>query len=759
MNPPDLRIWEAAAFVALAALVVAVPVYVARESNRRRAEPGADAAPATFLGRDACIDCHPEEYESWTGSDHDKAMAEATGETVSGDFDDATFEHNGIVSRFYRRDGRYFVATQGPGGTMAEFEIEYTFGFEPLQQYLVRFPGGRLQALSIAWDVERNEWFHLYPDQDIPPDDWLHWTRGGQNWNGMCAECHSTDLRKNFDPDTQTYATTWQEIDVSCEACHGPASRHVAWAEIEPMGRPSLPNYGLLVPTVGISSREQVELCAPCHSRRSELGDYDHTQTEMMDALLPSLLQEGLYYADGQILDEVYVYGSFLQSKMYRNDVRCSDCHDVHGLKPVKEGNDLCIQCHLADTYDSYEHHFHQKIYEDKPSDGALCVKCHMVERPYMVVDWRADHSFRRPRPDLTERIGTPNACTQGGCHDDKPLQWSLDAYLKWYGEARKPQYGTILAPGRDADPEALDGLVRLAEGTLYPAIVRATALSLLRQYPVDRTLRTFETALADDEVLLRYTAVDSLPPMDVDSLVRVVTPLLFDPVRLVRMQAAVTLTTVPLEKLKPYQQEAYEAALADYRDAMERSLDFASSGLNLAIVYENLGQPDLAEEAYLRALEVDDLFYPAKMNLALLLARQGRLEEAETLYRQVIEAYPDRYDAAYSLGLLLAEMNRAAEAVEFLEKAARGLPRESRVHYNLGLLLQQTGEADAAETALRHALDLEPDNLDVLYALADHYIKRGRLSDALPLADEMIRLHPEAAIGRDLKRWIENRL
>jgi len=228
-------------------------------------------------------------------------------------------------------------------------------------------------------------------------------------------------------------------------------------------GPPEVENYGLVIQTSGVASRVQVELCAPCHSRRTELGDYNHTRTAFLDNLVPVVLEEGLYYPDGQILDEVYEYGSFVQSKMFQNNVRCSDCHDVHRLTLLKEGNDLCLQCHRKDAYDSPEHHFHQMTFQGKPNEGARCVKCHMPERPYMIIDYRADHSLRVPRPDLTVKIGTPNACGQSGCHDDKPVTWIVDAYDRWYGKAKKPHYGTALAAGRAGKPEAQTELVRLA--------------------------------------------------------------------------------------------------------------------------------------------------------------------------------------------------------------------------------------------------------------------------------------------------------
>ena len=684
MTADPLAPWRIIGVVATAVIVLSVPAWLLRQGDTTSVTGDAGEAVATYVGRDVCRPCHEGADESWRGSDHDRAMAPADEETVLGDFDDVEFTSHGITSRFFRSDGRFMVRTQGPEGEMAEFEVTHTFGVEPLQQYLVPFPGGRLQCLNLAWDSDRGEWFDLNPDQVIPPDDWLHWTRAAQNWNGMCAECHSTNLKKGFDPKTRTYETTWSEIDVSCEACHGPGSLHVEWAGIQPMARPVVEDYALVVHTGGMSSIEQVELCGPCHSRRSELGDYDHSEVALLDNQIPSMLDEGLYFADGQILEEVYVWGSFTQSKMFANDVRCSDCHDVHSLKLIFEGNELCAQCHRADVYDTREHHFHKKIHEGQPSDGALCVKCHMPERPYMVIDERADHSIRIPRPDLSLAIGTPNACSQEGCHDDKPLQWSVDAFTKWYGEAKKPHYGTTLAAGREGRPEALGELVRMAGDELYPAIVRATALTLLVGYPGEDSARAFAFALVDEDALVRYTAVNNVLAPGPEELVELLAPLLLDPLRAVRMQAAVRLADAPEQLLKPYQREALGKALDEYGEAMTYSLDFSFAGHNLGNLAARLGEPVEAEGYYREAIAIDELFFPAKVNLAILLNSQGRNEEAESLLREVLEAYPEQYDVAYSMGLLLAEMGRYPEAEFWLARAAAGMPGHPGAERNL---------------------------------------------------------------------------
>jgi len=678
----SLERWQLIGLAALAAIVLLIPFYVLRRGSAP--DTPVAKAPPVFVGREACKSCHEPEFNSWLNSDHDKAMDVAADSTVLGDFNDVVFTSKGVTSRFFRRDGKFLVHTAGPGGEMADFEIAYTFGYDPLQQYLVPFPGGRLQCLTIAWDADEGHWFDLYPDTDIPDDDWLSWTGGGQNWNGMCAECHSTDLKKNFDPDTRTFNTTWFEIDVSCEACHGAGSDHVAWARIQPMARPDIENYGLAVKTGNLPAPDLVNLCAPCHSRRVILGDYDHSSVPLLENFAPRTLDEGLYHADGQILDEVYVYGSFLQSKMFANDVSCRDCHDSHSLKLKFEGNDLCLQCHQAATYDNYDHHFHKKVYEGKPSDGALCVKCHMPEQAYMRIDERADHSLRIPRPDLSEITGSPNACNNAGCHADKSVAWSVENYEKWYGLARKPHYGTTLAAGRAGRPESRDDLIRLAGDPLYPSIVRATALSLLPGYPSPETTAAFARALADEDPLVRYTAVSNADAETAQEYVDLLAPLLFDSLRSVRIMAASNLADAPTGLLKPYQREALAEGLQDYEKAMAYSLDFAFGGFNLGNLYSRLGDLAKAERYYRMAIDIDGQFVPARANLAVLLNSLGRNKEAERQLRAALAAEPASYDLAYSLGLLLGEMGNYEEAEKYLAIAAEGMPGHPRAAYNL---------------------------------------------------------------------------
>jgi hypothetical protein len=346
----------------------------------------AHAPAAQYVGGAACTTCHAKEAKAWQGSHHDLAMAVADEASVLGRFDGTTFRHQGVTSTFFKRDGKLFVHTEGPDGRLADFEIKYTFGVTPLQQYLVPLPGGRLQALGIAWDSRPaaqggQRWFHLYPDRKLAPGDPLHWTGIDQVWNYQCADCHSTNLRKNYDEATNAYATTWTDIDVNCEACHGPGSNHLAWAKKEgDRARIDGDGKGLTValderrgvswvidPASGNASRtkpretsREIEVCARCHARRGQFSDDWHAGQPLADGFRTQLVEPGLFFPDGQQRDEVFNHGAFLGSRMHARGVTCSDCHDPHTQKLRAPGNAVCSQCHLPTKYEAAAHHHHE---------------------------------------------------------------------------------------------------------------------------------------------------------------------------------------------------------------------------------------------------------------------------------------------------------------------------------------------------------------------------------------------------------------
>lgn len=758
--------WKISGLIATLVIVVALPLYMFRQLNRQPSAEKIEAA--TFVGSEACAKCHKREYEEWQESHHAKAMAVADDKSVLGDFNNATFQNQGVTSRFYRKDGKFLVHTRGPDGKMDDYEVSHTFGWYPLQQYLIPFPGGRMQCLPIAWDDREKKWFHLYPDLELDPKEWIYWTNQGQNWNSMCADCHSTKLQKNYNPDTDTYNTRWAEISVGCEACHGAGSDHVTWSELPEAARP-LDNDGLHVRTSGIDNRQQVELCAPCHSRRSILGDYTHLQQDLLDTETPRLLEERLYYPDGQILDEVYVYGSFVQSKMYANDVRCSDCHNVHSIKPHHEGNTLCLQCHQASIYDTKAHHFHKKEGEKgepirtaegkilfKVGSGTDCVQCHMPGRTYMGNDYRPDHSIRIPRPDLSVELGTPNSCNR--CHIDKTNEWSAEYTKKWYGSKQKFHYGTTFRAARGGEINAEENLIRIVSDNLSPTLVRATALSLLGRYQGDTVTETFQQALNSDEAIFRRTALMYLPPISPEQRVQMAGPLLDDPVKGVRIEAARALTIIPADQLDKRWRKVFDQALAEFQEIALYSADFAPSRLNLGALYSYKGQVDKAEEHFKKAVEIDRDFYTARTNLAVLYSRQGKNDLAEEQLRKALTVNPDLADVHYSLGLLLSERKRYKEAVEHLQKAADGMVDNARAFYNLGQLLAFLHRDRGAETALLRTVEIEPANMNYLLAIAEFYLGRGQFSKARRFAERMTALDSGNPLGAQLIEFINTK-
>ncbi|MEZ5592206.1 MAG: cytochrome c3 family protein [Gammaproteobacteria bacterium] len=545
------------------------------------------------------------------------------------------------------------VNTEGPDGELHDYEIKYTFGIEPLQQYLIEFPGGRLQSLTTAWDTRPaaqggQRWFNLYPDQHIGPDDPLHWTGRYQNWNGMCAECHSTHLQKNYDSASDSYQTRWSEINIGCQACHGPGAAHVNLATVSADSK--LFYSGLPITFKADDANYEIDQCGRCHSRRRELRPDNQIGQPLLDNYMPSLLEPELYFPDGQIQDEVYVYGSFLQSRMYQAGVRCTDCHDPHtaGLKAA--GNALCTQCHnpaqpssgkarfaglQSKLYDSPAHHFHAT-----GTPGAQCVNCHMPARTYMVIDPRRDHSFRIPRPDLSDKLDTPNACT--GCHEEQTPAWAAQQISRWYGaKQRPPHYGEVIAAARHGAPNSVSALIALAADSGQPALVRATALGLLPATTPD-ALRVLLTTTKAPDPLLRYGALRSLSQLNPRARFESIAPLLHDPLRAVRSEAGRALNGVPPAWFDDKQQLALDEALADYRAAQLAVTDIMPGAhLNLGVLQAERNDIDAAEKHYRAALVLDPGFAPARFNLATLYNATGRNDTAEQVLREGLERTP----------------------------------------------------------------------------------------------------------------------
>ncbi|MFC1757423.1 tetratricopeptide repeat protein [Planctomycetota bacterium] len=722
----------------------------------------------TYVGGNSCIACHQGEHKKWTDSHHDLAMDVATEQTVLGDFNDRQLEHYGITSKMFRRADKFFVNTEGPDGKMADFEVKYVFGVEPLQQYMVEFDRppsmpdneiAKLQVLRVSWDTTKKEWFYLPPpdvDEKLPPNDPLHWTQAGQNWNHMCASCHSTNLQKNFDAATKTYHTTFSDIDVNCEACHGPGSLHIALAEAKSLFWDRNAGYGLRK-VEGQANKVQVETCAPCHSRRRTVCPDQTLTTSYYDNFMNELLRPETYHADGQIKDEVYVFGSFIQSKMYHEGIRCSDCHDPHTTRLKHDGNAVCTSCHQHPEakYDHSGHHHHQV-----GSAGASCIACHMPESPFMEIDLRADHSLRIPRPDLSVSLKTPNACT--GCHlDEKNIdeekrgslehytdwqlaretdpqidaelqradQWCSDAITKWYKKPRPDHFGPAFSAAWQNDNEtATPALKAIIRSRANPAIVRASALFQLAQNSFGDAYASALKLTSSPDPQLRVTAASIVEfgdgPDGRANLLKHVEPLLADPITAVRVEAARILSILPPGALRPDSKPHFEAAIGSYRSGLLADSDQAAAHLSLGILEERFAQAENSAQ---------------------------RLQKAVEHYQNAIRVQPDVTGPRSNLSGVLEKLGRTdqvaklrAEELTLLERDSGIAPNVAVVQYRYGLALYMNDRFDDAATVIEKACDLAPESAEYRYMLTALLQKLERYDEALRHADRLLQLQPE---------------
>ncbi|WP_120633509.1 multiheme c-type cytochrome [Ruegeria sp. EL01] len=622
-----------------------------------------EAAIPRYVGSANCTGCHTNAMEAWQNSHHAKAWTPPTDQHILGDFNDATFTHNGITSRFYRDGDTHMIETDGPTGRMTRYPVHSVVGAEPLQQYLLETEEGRLQSFDVVWDTEQEHWYHLYPDHELFAGDGLHWTGPYKNWNARCAECHATDFNKNYSPIDRSYASTQAEIGVGCEACHGPGEAHLAWAEQpETTRRPwaGLSDAGLTI-DMSLGGETYLQQCSTCHARREPFEDGNPLPgTPFHDAYQLSTLRDGTYHADGQILDEVYVYGSFLQSKMYAKGVTCNNCHDPHTAERRAEGNGLCTQCHSqagnADfptlslkDYDSPAHHFHPV-----ETEGAQCKSCHMIERNYMGVDGRRDHTFRIPRPDLSAQTRAPDACTD--CHVDVTPGWAAKAIETWYPDSqnRRQHFGQVMAQARNNLSGSITALADLAEYDALPAIARATALEMLASTASPALATRLEPLLQDPDPMVRAAATSlQRGASDTEKSERL-GEMLSDPVKSVRISAARALLGVPTERMPDQQTQNLNNAMREWQEALVHKADFPETQIVLAGIALTTRRMDAALRAFGEATELDPQLTQAWIMMGRIHHAMGNNAAARATVDRAIEINPNSVE----LNLMRSDLN-----------------------------------------------------------------------------------------------------
>ena len=676
-------------------------------------------------------------------------MEELAPGSVLGRFDGRSFTQADRTWHFRREGERYFVELEELGRPRVRLEVAYTFGVDPLQQFLVTRPDGRLQALPVAWDARDakeggQRFFHLVPGESIPPDDPLHWDGLAYSWNSQCASCHSTGLVKGYDAETERFDTRWSDIDVGCEACHGSGSRHVEIQQGD--GRRDASGsgfdlaFGTWDPNVWerrsgdrIARRSlppgqdtELRVCGPCHSRRSPIVEAPEIGAPLLDGYRPRMIEPDLYFSDGQIRDEVYVWGSFVQSRMHSAGVRCSDCHDPHSLALRRSGNALCNGCHAPEAYDTAIHHGHVESHA-----GAACVACHMPERTYMEIDPRRDHSFPIPRPARTESLGIPNACDD--CHADRGSGWAAERIAAWRGGDRSPpphwSDRLVEAGAARSDPERW---LEIALDAGQADIVRASSwLRLASDADSAPSFELLSERIREGSPLERLALVEVARRLAPAMRLALLQPLLEDPRRALRVAAAQALVEVPTQLWRPAARASFARALGEYREAQQANAERPEAQVSLGSLALQAGDSVAARAAYQRAIERAPYFVPAYVNLADLERVLGREAESVDRLREALEIAPDEVMVRHALGLALHRLGRSGEALAELEAAARAAPDQPRLVLAWALALDAGGRRDDAIEALGEAVDRRPRAGELHHALVTLLRDEGRFAPA----------------------------
>jgi len=731
----------------------------------------ATAASDGYLGAESCAGCHEQAYSDWQASDHFKAMQEPTADSVLGDFSDVKVNFHGISSRFFQRDGDYFIDTANRDGKPQTFKIDYTFGFSPLQQYLVTLEDGRVQSLNIAWDSRLKSaggqrWFHLQPDEDIDPEHPFFWTGHFNNWNSNCADCHSTNLQKNYSPDSNSYATTWGDINVACESCHGPGETHVDLAKggqlsvasngFETFKSPGVQWRFSLGDSIAnpqaskenskggmVAGVDEINACGACHSRRMNLapgkpGDDYHDKNRLR------LLDEDLYFPDGQIQDEVFVLGSFLQSKMHQQGVTCSNCHNPHSGKLVAQGNAVCAQCHQSDVFDQPKHHQHPQ-----GSDGAQCVNCHMPDRTYMGVDDRRDHSFSVPNLSIHKDLDTPLACAQ--CHDDKDPAWLKKSAALWadwpkQSESYSQHWSSVNAAARQRDRLVSKTLTTALEG--QPDIIAATLLQQLAAFPSRLSVETAQKKLLSDSPLVRRAAVSSLAGVAPQTRWQLLASMMGDSHLSVRHEVAVQL--MDASPLVPEEERvAYQHLMDEYLEVISHNQDTPSGQLSLAQFYSRQGGPNnqgshsAALKAYKNALRLGPSYVPTLINFADFNRQIGRDAEAKALLKKALKIAPDSAGVQHSYGLMLIRESQYAQALPYLKEAFELPTGQPRYAYVYAIALDNQQQLSGAIAVLEVANKRWPNQTDLLLTLVRYLEKNNEINKAYRYLSDLSRIAP----------------
>ncbi|MDO6560742.1 multiheme c-type cytochrome [Paraglaciecola chathamensis] len=697
-----------------------------------------------YIGAQACQSCHQSEFAQWQQSDHFKAMQDATKDSVLGDFADTDVEFHNIKTRFFVENGHYKITTNNKQNKVQTFDVPYTFGFYPLQQYLVDVGEGKLQAFNIAWDSRSKEeggqrWFHLQPIEKITSEHPFFWQRHFQNWNSRCADCHTTNLKRNFEPKTNSFDTQFSEVNVACESCHGPAEQHVKLAKSDSLNKdnsgfsqllPAVKNFAFSPnnPIAHADSKpnnSEINVCARCHSLRTPLShpfsvaDAKQPQQSFVDDNRLEWIRAPFYNVNGSINEEVFVAGSFMQSKMQHAGVTCSNCHNAHTGKVKIQGNGLCLQCHQAETFNSPEHHHHTP-----QTGGAMCVNCHMPEKTYMGVDDRRDHSFTIPDISFHTASSEPQACL--ACHDKEDKHWRAASQKVWGSNAKVNTWQTARQHVQVGAPQGLVEAIAFIQDPSNSRLRQASLLADLNQYRSQQGVDIAIENLESDNTLLRRAAVESLNILSPQARWQVLSPKLSDPSKSVRFEMA-NLLMDSVGQLSRADKAKLMPLLDEYREMLKLNADSPITQLAIGNLNLNLGDLAGAEQAYLTAYKIEPSYIPVLIQISEFYRQQGQDEKGAGYLAKALKVEPNNAHANHALGLFKIRQKQYGAALVNLKIAAHSGEAIPSFAYIYAVALDHQGHTNVAITELEHAHQSWPDEIEVLNALISYLKKSGK--------------------------------
>jgi tetratricopeptide (TPR) repeat protein len=705
------------------------------------------AAPKSegYAGSVSCRECHEKFYQLWSTSRHGLAMQPYTSEFARKELT-AQEDEIKIGSSSYRADisgPDGFVRERGAGGER-KYRIEHVLGGKNVYYLLTPLEKGRLQTLPVAYDTQRKEWFDTaasgirhFPGGQTGQQ--VNWKDPAYTFNTSCHGCHVSQLTSNYDLETDTYATTWAEPGINCEACHGPSAEHNRVFREAPKGHK--PEDIKIITWKNFTPEQKNAACSICHAKMSPVTANFAPGDRFFDHFDMATLEDPDFYPDGRDLGENYTYTSWMLSPCAKTGkLDCVTCHTSSGryrFKAEEKANDACMPCHENHVENATAHTHHQQ-----GSTGNKCISCHMPKTSFARMN-RTDHSMQPPSPSATIAYKSPNACNL--CHADKDAAWADKYVREWRPrdyQAPVLKRASLVDSARKRDWIQLPAMLEYIAGKGRDEIF---ATSLIRMVPASgdsRIIPMLLETIKDTSPLVRGAAAEALQHVQSSEAVRALVTASGDEYRLVRVRAASSLASYPNLPLNETDRSTVEAANKEYLASLTARPDQWSSHYNLGNYYLNRQDFGSAISSYDMALKLEPRAVLAMVNESMAYARTGDNTKADELLQKALKLAPNNPAANFNLGLLKAEQNDPKGAELYLKEALKADPQMAQAAYNLCIITSKD-RINEAVVWCRKAVELRPQDPQYAYTLAFYLNRKGERDEAIRTLTAIMEKHP----------------